>query len=109
MTAPRNPPKQRSPHPLNHTIPSLELAVQASNARWTRDLGALHEHARERFGDVSWVDTELLEGRGRLGANAEDTIWGHKGMEGVELCSFPMETEVLIFVVCSYRICKSTK
>jgi hypothetical protein len=47
---------------------TVETAVSDSTELWARDLQALFEHARDRFGDVSW-ETEL----------GSERIWGHKG------------------------------
>jgi hypothetical protein len=47
---------------------TVEVAVSNSTDLWARDLKALYEHARDRFGDVSW-ETEL----------GVERIWGHKG------------------------------
>lgn len=47
---------------------TVEAAVSDSTELWARDLKALFEHAKDRFGDVSW-ETEL----------GGERIWGHKG------------------------------
>jgi hypothetical protein len=53
--------------PLLPDLPSVEYRVAQSTEIWARDLRALFEHAKDRFGDVTWES----EGDGR--------IWGHKG------------------------------
>jgi hypothetical protein len=50
------------------SLPSVEERVAESTEVWARDLRAVFEHARERFGDVTW---ESEDGGAR--------IWGHKG------------------------------
>jgi hypothetical protein len=47
---------------------TVERRVELSTEEWARDLRALFEHAKERFGDVSWESDQ--EG---------DRVWGHKG------------------------------
>lgn len=37
--------------------PTLHQAREQSKATWTRDLQGLHEHAKERFADVKWLDS----------------------------------------------------
>ena len=49
-------------------IPTVERRVSDSTEVWARDLRSLFEHAKERFGDVTW---ESEEGGSR--------IWAHKG------------------------------
>jgi hypothetical protein len=50
-------------------IPTVEERVSYSTEVWARELRALFEHAKDRFGDVSW---ESDEGHGAR-------VWGHKG------------------------------
>ena len=58
------------------SIPSVEARVSESTEIWARDLRGLFEHAKERFGDVSWES----EGDGDA-----ERIWGHKGGDGIAL------------------------
>lgn len=53
---------------LEPEFASVEAAVSNSTELWARDLKALNEHAKDRFGDVSW-ETEY----------GGERIWGHKG------------------------------
>lgn len=50
-------------------IPSVERSVSDSTDIWARDLRSLFEHAKERFGDVTWESDE-----------GGERIWAHKGM-----------------------------
>lgn len=63
---------------------TVERRVEISTEGWARDLRALFEHAKERFGDVSWESEE-----------GGDRVWGHKGKSWVLL-------EILMY---SYNIC----
>jgi hypothetical protein len=47
---------------------SVEDRVEQSTEIWARDMKSLFEHAKDRFGDVSW-ETDL----------GDERIWGHKG------------------------------
>lgn len=47
---------------------TVERRVEISTEGWARDLRSLFEHAKERFGDVSWESEE-----------GGDRVWGHKG------------------------------
>jgi len=49
-------------------FPSVESKVEVSTEGWARDLRALFDAAKERFGDVSWESEE-----------GGDKVWGHKG------------------------------
>ena len=51
-------------------FPSVEQCVAESTEIWARDLRSLFEHAKERFGDVSWESE---------GSEDVQRIWGHKG------------------------------
>ena len=51
-------------------FPSVETRVDQSTDIWARDLKALVEHAKDRFGDVSWEAEGLPE---------SEQVWGHKG------------------------------
>lgn len=51
-------------------FPSVESRVSESTEIWARDLRSLFEHAKDRFGDVSWESEEVEDA---------DRIWGHKG------------------------------
>lgn len=53
-------------------IPSVEDRVESSTDIWARDLRALFEHAKERFGDVCWENEDDFMGLG-------ERVWGHKG------------------------------
>jgi hypothetical protein len=64
---------------LNIHVPTVEQRVSESTEIWARELRALFEHAKERFGDVSW---ESEDGLG-------DRVWGHKG----ELYTKPLDAE----------------
>lgn len=55
--------------PTLSPIPTVERRVSDSTEIWARDLRSLFEHAKERFGDVTW---ESEEGGSR--------IWAHKGI-----------------------------
>ncbi|WVF70098.1 hypothetical protein IAT40_004886 [Kwoniella sp. CBS 6097] len=56
------------PAPLSKVeYPSVEERVRESAETWIRDLRNLYEHAKDRFGDVSWISEGNLE-----------RIWGHK-------------------------------
>lgn len=59
-------------------IPSVERRVSESTEIWARDLRSLFEHARERFGDVTWESEE-----------GGERIWAHKGMPVVLRVSEP--------------------
>ncbi len=61
--------RSKSTH-LLPDFPSVEDRVAESTEIWARDLRALFEHAKERFGDVSWESENLGE---------EGRVWGHKG------------------------------
>ena len=50
-------------------IPTVERSVSESTEIWARDLRSLFEHAKERFGDVTWESEE-----------GGERIWAHKGM-----------------------------
>jgi hypothetical protein len=50
--------------------------VAESTEVWARDLRAVFEHAKERFGDVSWESED-----------GGERIWGHKGGSRVD-CAF---------------------
>ena len=52
-------------------FPSVESRVEVSTEEWARDLRALFNAAKERFGDVSWESEE-----------GGDRVWGHKGSSG---------------------------
>ena len=52
-------------------FPSVERKVSESTELWARDLQSLFEHAKDRFGDVSWESEDVENG---------DKIWGHKGL-----------------------------
>jgi hypothetical protein len=68
------------------TPPTLHQAREQSKATWTRDLQGLHEHAKERFADVKWVDSVkndskgvdeaeyLRDGDGLIGMEAMDQL-----------------------------------
>jgi len=56
--------------PLLPDFPSVEERVAESTEIWARDLRSLFEHAKERFGDVSWESEDDEDG---------SRIWGHKG------------------------------
>ena len=47
--------------------------MEVSTEEWARDLRALFNAAKERFGDVSWESEE-----------GGDRVWGHKGASGAE-------------------------
>jgi len=49
----------------------VESRVEVSTEEWARDLRALFNAAKERFGDVSWESEE-----------GGDRVWGHKGSSG---------------------------
>ncbi|ORY22450.1 hypothetical protein BCR39DRAFT_551657 [Naematelia encephala] len=49
--------------------PSVERRVSESTDVWARDLRSVFEHAKDRFGDVSWESEE-----------GSERIWGHKAM-----------------------------
>jgi hypothetical protein len=49
-------------------IVSVERRVTESTEIWARDLRSLFEHAKERFGDVTWESEE-----------GGERIWAHKG------------------------------
>lgn len=49
-------------------IVSVERRVSDSTEIWARDLRSLFEHAKERFGDVTWESEE-----------GGERIWAHKG------------------------------
>lgn len=55
-------------------FPSVEDRVENSTEVWARELRSLFDHAKERFGDVSW-ESEGDGFSGQLG----DRVWGHKG------------------------------
>ncbi len=57
-------------------VPQLTAAVERSIAIWSRDLRALFDHAKERFGDICWRE----EAGSPLRRDTADAIWGHKGM-----------------------------
>jgi hypothetical protein len=59
--------RHAGPLTLSH-VPTVERRVSDSTEIWARDLRSLFEHAKERFGDVTW---ESEEGGTR--------IWAHKG------------------------------
>ncbi|RXK42234.1 hypothetical protein M231_00592 [Tremella mesenterica] len=50
-------------------IPTVEDSVAVSTDIWARDLRALFEHAKDRFGDVSWESED-----------GGERIWGHKAV-----------------------------
>nr|XP_031861873.1 uncharacterized protein CI109_002702 [Kwoniella shandongensis]KAA5528945.1 hypothetical protein CI109_002702 [Kwoniella shandongensis] len=49
--------------------PTVEVSINRSIQVWATDLRSLYENAKDRFGDVSWVDS--------MGG---DKIWGHKAV-----------------------------
>lgn len=81
MPIPVNNQQQQRPRPLssltiggrglynNELIPTVERSVSDSTEIWARDLRSLFEHAKERFGDVTWESEE-----------GGERIWAHKGM-----------------------------
>jgi hypothetical protein len=93
MTIPRTPPPpSQSPSPKTTnsfgsgpTIPSVENRVSASTEIWARDLRSLFEHAKERFGDVSWESEE-----------GGERIWAHKG--GSNSKTWIVETNVVAVI-----------
>jgi hypothetical protein len=54
--------------PTLDPIVSVERRVSDSTEIWARDLRSLFEHAKERFGDVTWESEE-----------GGERIWAHKG------------------------------
>lgn len=93
----------RPPTPLPPLLP-LATPIKHSSDVWQADLRSLFDHAKDRFGDVSWQvggvdqgslegDDGLEEGRSspflngsedgrRVSSSSERTperIWGHKG------------------------------
>lgn len=63
-----NPARKPPLGPIASAFPTVENRVEASTELWARDLRSLFDHAKERFGDVSW-ETD----------SGGDRIWGHKG------------------------------
>jgi hypothetical protein len=55
------------------SFPTVEDGVAESTEVWARDLRAVFEHAKERFGDVSWESED-----------GGERIWGHKGGSRVD-------------------------
>ncbi|ORX34351.1 hypothetical protein BD324DRAFT_583444 [Kockovaella imperatae] len=53
-------------------IPCVEERVAESLSVWAKELRALFDHAKERFGDVTWENEDDSSGRSR--------IWGHKAV-----------------------------
>jgi hypothetical protein len=67
--------------PTLDPIPSVEKRVSASTEIWARDLRSLFEHAKERFGDVTWESEE-----------GGERIWAHKGRldQVLKVCDLEM-------------------
>jgi hypothetical protein len=61
-------PTQTTTIPTLDLIVSVERRVTESTEIWARDLRSLFEHAKERFGDVTWESEE-----------GGERIWAHKG------------------------------